>query len=254
MFRFAANLSFQFGDAAFMDRFERAAKAGFTGVEYLFPYEHDPKELAARLRDNGLEQVLFNMPPGDWRAGDRGLAAVQGREAEFRASVDDALRYAEALACPRIHVMAGVAGGPEAEAAYLANLEYAARRFEPYGVTPLIEPINRRDMPGYFLADFDDAVEVIAAVAGIRLQFDIYHRQIIHGDVTMGLRSMMPVVRHMQIAGVPDRHEPDIGELDVRHVLGTVRELGYDGWIGCEYRPKGVTEDGLSWMRSLGPG
>lgn len=254
MFRLAANLSFQFGEVGFLDRFERAAKAGFTGVEYLFPYEHDPKELAARLKDNGLEQVLFNMPPGDWKSGDRGLAAVPGREAEFRASVDDALRYAEALACLRIHVMAGVEGGPEAEAAYLANLEYAARRFEAYGVTPLIEPINRRDMPGYFLADFDDAMEVIAAVAGVRLQFDLYHRQIIHGDVTVGLREMMPVVRHMQIAGVPDRHEPDMGELDLAHVLGTIRELGYDGWIGCEYRPEGVTEDGLGWMRSLEAG
>jgi len=239
MFRLAANLSFQFGEAGFLDRFERAARAGFTGVEYLFPYEHDPKDLAARLKANGLEQVLFNMPPGDWKSGDRGLAAVPGREAEFRASVDDALRYAEALACPRVHIMSGVASGPEAEAAYLGNLEYTARRFEPHGLTPLIEPINRRDMPGYFMADFDDAMEVIAAVAGVRLQFDIYHRQIIHGDVTMGLRSMMPVVRHMQIAGVPDRHEPDTGELDVRHVLGTIRDLGYDGWIGCEYRPKG---------------
>lgn len=252
MFRLAANLSFQFGDAPFMDRFERAARAGFTGVEYLFPYEHDAKELAARLNDNGLEQVLFNMPPGDWMAGDRGLAAVPGRETEFRASIDDALRYAEALGCPRVHVMAGVASGPVAEAAYFANLEYAARRFEPHGVTPLIEPINRRDMPGYFLADFDDAMDVIAAVAGVRLQFDIYHRQIIHGDVTAGLRAMMPVIRHMQIAGVPERHEPDTGELDLAHVLGTIRDLGYDGWIGCEYRPKGLTERGLSWIRRAG--
>ena len=252
MFRLAANLSFQFGEVGFLDRFERAARMGFSGVEYLFPYEHDPKELAARLRDHGLEQVLFNMPPGDWAAGDRGLAAVPGRETEFRASVDDALRYAEALGCPRIHVMAGVASGPEAEAAYLANLEYAARRFEPHGVTPLIEPINRRDMPGYFLADFDDAVEVLTAVGGIRLQFDIYHRQIIHGDVTAGLRAMMPVIRHMQIAGVPDRHEPDTGELELTNVFGTIRELGYDGWIGCEYRPKGTTEEGLSWIRRAG--
>jgi hydroxypyruvate isomerase len=249
MFRLAANLSFQFGDAPFLDRFERGARAGFQGVEYLFPYEHDPAELALRLKANGLEQVLFNMPPGDWAAGDRGLAAVPGREAEFRASVDDAVRYAEALDCRRVHIMAGVAEGPEAQAAYLANLEHAARAFEPHGVTPLIEPINRRDMPGYFLASFHDAMEVIAAVGGIRLQFDLYHRQIIHGDVTIGLRDCLFVTGHMQIAGVPDRNEPDMGELNVARVLGTIRELGYDGWIGCEYRPKGITEDGLGWAK-----
>lgn len=253
MIRLAANLSFQFGEAAFLDRFERAARAGFTGVEYLFPYDHDPTELAARLRHNGLEQVLFNMSPGNWANGDRGLAAVPGREAEFRASVDDALRHADALGCRRIHVMAGVASGPDAKRAYLANLDYAARAFERHGVTPLIEPINRRDMPGYFLADFNDAREVVAAVDGIRLQFDIYHRQIIHGDVTVGLREAMPVIRHIQIAGVPDRHEPDSGELDAGRIFGVIRDLGYDGWIGCEYRPRGVTEEGLGWMALLEP-
>lgn len=252
MVRLAANLSFLFGDAPFLDRFARAAKAGFTGVEYLFPYGHDPAGLAARLRDNGLEQVLFNMPPGDWAAGDRGLAAVPGREAEFRASVGEALRHAEALGCRRVHVMAGVADGEEALGTYLRNLEFAAGRFAAAGVTALIEPINRRDMPGYFLSDFGVALAVAGAIEGVRLQFDLYHRQIIHGDVTVGLREAMPAIGHMQIAGVPDRHEPDTGELDVGHVLGTIRALGYDGWIGCEYRPKGVTEDGLGWIARNG--
>lgn len=252
MFRFAANLSFQFGDAPFLDRFERAAKAGFTGVEYLFPYEHDPAGLSARLRDNGLEQVLFNMPPGDWAAGDRGLAAVPGREAEFRASVDEALRHADALGCRRVHVMAGVADGEDALGTYLRNLEFAAGRFAAAGVTALIELINRRDMPGYFLSDFGVALAVTGAIEGVRLQFDVYHRQIVHGDVTVGLREAMPAIGHMQIAGVPDRHEPDTGELDVDHVFGAIRDLGYDGWIGCEYRPKGLTEDGLGWMRRAG--
>jgi hydroxypyruvate isomerase len=252
MFRLAANLSFQFGDAPFLDRFERAAKAGFEGVEYLFPYEHDPAELAARLRDNGLEQVLFNMPPGNWAAGDRGLAAVPGREAEFRASVDEALRHADALGCRRVHVMAGVADGEEALDAYLRNLEFAAARFSAAGVTTLVEPINRRDMPGYFLSDFGVALAIARAIEGVRLQFDIYHRQIIHGDVTVGLREAMPAIGHMQIAGVPDRHEPDTGELDAGHVLGAVRELGYEGWIGCEYRPRGATEDGLGWIARSG--
>ncbi|MEN3950811.1 2-oxo-tetronate isomerase [Iodidimonas sp. SYSU 1G8] len=246
MFRFAANLSFLFGDAAFLDRFERAARAGFTGVEYLFPYDHDPAELVARLRDNRLEQVLFNAPPGDWTAGERGLAALPGREAEFAASLDTALRYAEAMDTRRVHIMAGIGGAPQV---YRGNLEVAARRFEGSGVTALIEPINRRDMPGYFLADFAQAVAVIDAVASdsLRLQFDIYHRQILHGDVTTGLSQTMPIIGHVQIAGVPSRHEPDTGELALDQVLGTLRSLGYDGWIGCEYRPRGLTEDGLAW-------
>ncbi len=249
MFRFAANLSFQFGEAPFLDRFERAAKAGFAGVEYLFPYEHDPKDLRARLKDNGLEQVLFNLPPGDWQAGDRGLAAVPGREAEFRETVDLALRYAEALGVARVHVMSGIADGTEALETYLANLEYTAGRLSPAGITTLIEPINQRDMPGYFLSDFGVARAIVEAIDSVALQFDIYHRQIIHGDVTMGLREAMPVIGHMQIAGVPDRHEPDTGELDMGHVFATIRALGYEGWIGCEYRPKGLTEDGLGWMK-----
>jgi hydroxypyruvate isomerase len=248
MFRFAANLSFQFGEAPFLERFERAAKAGFSGVEYLFPYEHDPKDLRGLLTGNGLEQVLFNLPPGNWQAGDRGLAAVPGREAEFRASVDLALRYAEALGTTRVHVMSGIADGTEALETYLANLELAASRFGAAGITTLIEPINQRDMPGYFLSDFGVARAIVEAIDGVALQFDIYHRQIIHGDVTMGLREAMPVIGHMQIAGVPDRHEPDSGELDIGHVLATIRELGYEGWIGCEYRPKGLTENGLGWM------
>ncbi|MGE0666494.1 MAG: 2-oxo-tetronate isomerase [Sphingomonadales bacterium] len=251
MFKLAANLSFLFGDAAFLDRFERAAKAGFSGVEFLFPYEHDPAELKARLRSNGLEQALFNMPPGDWAAGDRGLAAVPGRESEFRASVDEALRHADALDCRRVHVMSGVADGEEALGAYLRNLEYVAARFAAAGVTVLIEPINRRDMPGYFLADFGVALAVCGAIENVALQFDLYHRQIIHGDVITGLNEAMPVIRHMQIAGVPGRNEPDTGELDLGRVLGAVRDLGYDGWIGCEYRPKGTTEDGLGWARDL---
>ncbi len=253
MARLAANLSFQFGDAPFLDRFDRAARAGFAGVEYLFPYDHDPRELAARLKDNGLEQVVFNMPAGNWAQGDRGLAAVPGRESEFRASVDEALRHADALECRQIHVMAGVASGPEAKQNYLENLEYVARTLGRHGVKPLIEPINRRDMPGYFLADFNEALDVIAAVDGVLLQFDIYHRQIIHGDVTVGLREAMPVIRHMQIAGVPDRHEPDSGELDAARIFRVIRDLGYDGWIGCEYRPRGMTEDGLGWMALLDP-
>jgi hydroxypyruvate isomerase len=249
--RLAANLSFLFGDASFLDRFERAADAGFDGVEYLFPYEHDPADLVGRLSDNGLEQVLFNMPPGDWATGDRGLAAVPGREAEFRASVDQALRYAEALGCRRVHVMAGLADGEAALNTYLHNLEFAAARFSAAGVMTLIEPINRRDMPGYFLADFGLALAVTRAIEGVRLQFDVYHRQILHGDVTAGLREAMPAIGHMQIAGVPDRHEPDTGELDAAWVFGSIRELGYGGWIGCEYRPRGRTEDGLAWMTLL---
>lgn len=248
MFRLAANLSFLFGDAPFLDRFERAAKAGFKGVEYFAPYDHDPAELLARLRGNGLEQVLFNTPIGNREAGDSGLAAVPGREAEFRASLDDVLRYADALECRRIHIMAGNATGPEARATFLANLEYAARAFESHGVTPLIEPLNRRDAPGYFLTDFVDALDVIAAVGGIRLQFDIYHRQIIHGDVTRGLQRLMPITGHIQISSAPERNEPTTGELDDVRILEIIDALNYPGFVGCEYRPRGGTLEGLGWL------
>lgn len=252
MIKLAANVSMLFGDVPFLDRYERAAQAGFKGVECLFPYGHAPEEIAARLRANALEQVLINAPAGDWNAGERGFAAVPGREAIFRASIEEALPYIDATGVCRIHVMAGIASREDlrARATYLANLEYAARRLADRGITVLIEPLNARDVPGYFLSDFADALTMIKVLDAhaIRLQFDIYHRQILHGDVTIGLKEAFPLIGHIQIAGIPARDEPNRGELSLLHVFRTIEELGYEGWIGCEYSPRARTEDGLAWI------
>ncbi len=252
--KFAANLSMMFTEAPFLDRFERAAAAGFRAVEYLFPYEHEPATLAGRLDGHGLQQVLFNLPPGDWAAGDRGLAALPGREAEFARSVERALGYAEALRCPQVHAMAGVppAGVTrgEGDAVYLANLRAAAERLARHGVRLLIEPINRRDMPGYFLATVEEARAVIERVGhpNLFLQMDLYHAQIMGGDLATRIAANLPLIRHFQIAGVPERHEPDGGEVNYAYLFDLIDRLGYDGWIGCEYRPKGNTLDGLGWF------
>jgi hydroxypyruvate isomerase len=255
MLRFAANLSFLFGDVPFLDRFERAAAAGFKGVEYLFPYDYRADEISARLSDNGLSQILFNAPPGDWAAGDRGLAALAGREAEFRKSIDEARHYADRTGVRQIHVMAGIAPHDDASAkkTYLTNLEYAANLLSEQGLTVLIEPLNRRDMPGYYLASFEDALQILRTVNAdnIRLQFDLYHRQILCGDVTVGLRDCFDRIGHIQIAGVPARNEPDTGELSLPYILRLLEDLGYDGWIGCEYRPLTRTHEGLAWFRRL---
>lgn len=252
MIRLAANISMLFGDVPFLDRYARAAQAGFKGIECLFPYGHPPGEIAARLQACALTQVLINAPAGDWEAGERGLAAVPGRQAEFRASIEEVIPYIDATGVRRIHVMAGIVPTRDSQgrATYLANLEYAACRLADRGVTVLIEPLNARDVPGYFLKDFDDALAIIKVldVHNVRLQFDIYHRQILHGDITEGLKEAFPQIGHIQIAGVPARNEPDVGELSLPHVLRTIEELGYDGWIGCEYRPRGMTEDGLAWI------
>jgi len=259
--RFAANLSLLYPDVPFLDRFEAAARDGFAAVEYLFPYAYPPAELAARLRDCQLQQVLFNAPPGDWDAGERGLACLPGREQAFRAGVTQALAYAQALSCPRVHMMAGRL--PEdgtlmdIYATYVNNLRWAARLAAQQGVQVLIEPINPHDMPGYYLQRQDVAHQVLEDVGepNLRVQMDLYHCQIVEGDLTRKLRQYLPTGRvgHIQIAGVPDRHEPDVGELNYPHLLALLDALGYDGWVGCEYRPRrteaGGTSAGLSWLK-----
>lgn len=253
---FTANLSFQFNEWDFLDRFAAAADAGFTTVEYLFPYDYAPEIIAERLKRNGLQQVLFNLSPGDWAAGDRGLAALPARRAEFLASIDKALLYAEALSVTRLHVMAGLASraDPTAIATYCDALRLLSSRTAPKGIAVLIEPINKRDMPGYFLDDFDLAAGIIAdlMLPNLKLQFDIYHRQIIHGDVMTGLTKLMPLIDHVQIASVPARNEPGTGELDDFKVLHALDELGYAGHVGCEYRPANGTLAGLGWLRAFG--
>ncbi|HEX3139860.1 MAG TPA: 2-oxo-tetronate isomerase [Rhizobacter sp.] len=255
--RFAANLSLMYGEHAFLDRFAAAQRDGFAAVEFLFPYEHPPERLAGLLQAHGLQQVLLNASPGDWAAGDRGLACLPGREAEFRASIAQALEYAQALACPRIHVMAGLAAvGTDRTAlqdTYLRNLAWAAQ--QAAGIDLLIEPINRRDMPGYFLNRQDHAHDVVLEVGApnLKVQMDLYHCQIVEGDVATKLREYLPTGRvgHIQIAGVPERHEPDLGELNYPYLFELIDTLGYKGHVGCEYRPRGETSAGLAWLRSF---
>ncbi|MFC9500777.1 2-oxo-tetronate isomerase [Streptomyces sp. NPDC056982] len=257
--RFAANLSTLYPEHDFPDRFAAAAADGFEAVEYLFPYAYEATELRRRLDAHGLQQVLFNAPPGDWDAGERGIAALPGREAEVREGVDRALEYAAALDCPRVHMMAGLvpqnADPAPYRATYLSNLAYAAERAATVGVDILIEPINGRDMPGYFLSRQADAHAVVKEVGApnLKVQLDLYHCQIVEGDLTATLRRDLPTgrVAHLQIAGVPDRHEPDAGELNLRHLMSVVDELGFDGWIGCEYFPKAGTSEGLGWRHKF---
>ncbi|MCE9657751.1 MAG: hydroxypyruvate isomerase family protein [Burkholderiales bacterium] len=255
--RFAANLSMMYVEHPFLERFAAAAADGFEAVEYLFPYEWPAESLAAALKQNGLRQVLFNAPPGDFAQGERGIGCLPGREAEFRAGFDRALEYAAALACPRVHLMAGlVPAGTGREAlrpTYLKNLAWAASKAEGAGIDVLIEPINTRDIPGYFLNRQDEAHAVLAEIGSPRLkvQMDLYHLQIVEGDVAAKLRAYLPTGRvgHMQIAGVPARHEPDEGEVNYPYLFDVIDELGWDGWIGCEYRPAAATSAGLGWLR-----
>jgi hydroxypyruvate isomerase len=256
--RLAANLSMMFNEVPFLDRFAAARQAGFEAVEFLFPYEFPAKELRQRLDDNGLTQALFNMPPGDWAKGERGLASLPGRVEEFRASVQKALDYAGALDCKLVHCMAGLV--PEgvapvtAASLYAANLAWAGEQAKAAGVKLAIEPINHRDMPGYFLHTEAQGAAVVEAIGRDRigLQFDVYHCQITEGDVTKRMEALMPVIAHMQIADVPARNEPGTGEIGWEFVFRRMDELGYQGWVGCEYRPAGDTVQGLAWRKRFG--
>src|ERR1700760_2227156 len=256
MLRFAANLSFLYGENTFPDRFAAAARDGFTAVEYLFPYEHPARQVSSWLQSHGLSQVLFNAPPGNWSAGDRGIASLPGREAEFRAAIQTALEYAQKLSCPRVHVMAGLQPNGTERAAmrstFVNNLTWAVQQAAPLGIELLIEPINTRDMPGYFLNRQDEAHAIVDEIGSpvLKVQMDLYHCQIVEGDVSTKLRKYLgEKVGHLQVASVPDRNEPDHGELDYDHLFGLIEELGYDGWIGCEYRPKAGTSEGLGWLK-----
>ncbi len=253
--RFAANLSMMFNEVPFLDRFAAARQAGFEGVEFLFPYEYPAAELRARLAGEGLSQALFNMPPGDWTNGERGLASLPGRQSEFREAVNRALDYASALDCQHVHCMAGIVPAEvspvTAAAIYAANLAWATEQAKPAGVKLVIEPINHRDMPGYFLNTQAQGAAVIDAIGRDRLglQFDVYHVQITEGDITKRMEKFMPVIAHIQIADVPARNEPGTGEIGWSYVFRRMDELGYQGWVGCEYRPAGDTVAGLGWRQ-----
>ena len=262
--QFAANLSLMYTELPFLDRFAAAARDRFTAVEFLFPYAFEPVEVAARLADNGLQLVLFNAPPGGtdrsrmaaaWDQNARGTAALPGHEAEFRAGVQEALRYAEVLGCPRIHVLSGIVPpGVERESLKdlcVGNLRWAAAEAARAGCDILIEPINLRDMPRYFLNRQDHAHELLdaAQAPNLKVLMDLYHCQIVEGDVATKLQRYLPTgrVAHIQIAGVPARHEPDRGELNYPFLFDTIDALGYAGWAGCDYTPAAGTLEGLGW-------
>ena len=256
--RLCANLSMMFNEVPFLERFEAAAKAGFGGVEFLFPYDHPAAEIRARLDGAGLTQVLFNAPPGDWAGGERGTASLPGRQAEFREGILQALDYAGALGNTMVHVMAGIppAGlrAGVAAALYVSNLAWAAEQAVRRGIVLVIEPINHRDMPGFHLNTMAQGAAVVEALGRDRvgLQFDVYHCQVTEGDITKRMAALMPVIAHMQIADVPLRNEPGTGEIGWAFVFSEMDRLGYDGWVGCEYRPAGDTVEGLSWRKRFG--
>ncbi|HZX31219.1 MAG TPA: hydroxypyruvate isomerase [Rhodocyclaceae bacterium] len=253
--KFCANLSFLFADVSFPERFARAAAAGFKGVEYLFPYDHPPEAIAGWLRDAGLEQVLFNLPAGDWAGGDRGLACRPGREEEFDAGVELALEYAQVLGCRRLHCLAGLrpAGVDEAEVrrTYVANLRRCVDRMAGAGIQVLIEPINSRvDMPGYWLDTPAMAFDLLEEIGrpNVAVQYDIYHAQVMAGDLARTIEANLGRIGHFQVADNPGRNEPGTGEINYPYLFALLDRLGYAGWVGCEYKPKAGTEEGLGWM------
>ena len=254
--RFAANLSMMFTEVPFPRRFEAAARAGFTAVEFLFPYDFPADDIARWLTDNGLQNVLFNLPPGDWAAGERGCASLPGREQEFLSGVERALEYAERLGTPSLHAMAGIlpAGADRGRHrdVYIANLRAAAQLVGRQGRTLLIEPINPRDIPGFFLNTQAEAHAIREEVGetSLRVQMDFYHTQIVEGDLATTFTKYLGHIGHVQIAGVPARNEPDRGEVNYEYLFNLMDELNYAGWVGCEYRPAGRTEDGLGWFNT----
>ncbi|WP_298676967.1 TIM barrel protein [uncultured Lentibacter sp.] len=244
--RFSANISMMFTELPFEERFKAARRAGFDAVEFLFPYAFAAESLADVVRDTGLGLSVFNLPPGDWASGARGLAALSGREDEFAEGLERAARYAKGMGAQQLHCMAGIAQGKAAEACYIANLRRAADRLARQGCKVLIEPINRHDMPGYFLHRTDQALELLQRIdhENVALQWDIYHHERTHGDALTALAEVVPAAAHIQIAGVPERHEP----LGFGALFEALDVAGYAGWVGCEYHPVGTTKEGLGWL------
>lgn len=254
--KFAANLTMMFNEVPFPERFSAAAKAGFTAVEFLFPYDYPVADVTRWLKENNLASALFNMPPGDWAAGERGIASLPGREEEFLAGVHKAIEYALSMGTPTIHAMAGLfPEGADREwhrSVFVDNIGLAAKELAKHGLTLVIEPINTRDMPGYFLSTQAEGHAIRKEVdePNLKVQMDFYHAQIMEGDLSMTFKNNFEGIGHIQIASVPARHEPDEGEINYPHLFALLDELGYSGYVGCEYRPRGKTEDGLGWFRA----
>jgi len=255
MLKFSANLTMMFNEIDFLSRFARASKAGFKGVEYLFPYEWEREELAERLDKHGLEQVLHNLPAGNWLAGERGIACSPQRVEEFQEGVGLAIEYARALRCSRLNCLVGLTPeevpAEKARQTLVDNLRFAATALEKEGIRLLVEPLNDQDIPGFYLVHTRDALQLFEEVnhANLWLQYDIYHMQIMEGNLTRTILDNLARIAHFQLADNPGRHEPGTGEINYPNLLRFIAEAGYDGWIGCEYSPAGVTEDGLEWVK-----
>ena len=253
--KFAANLSMMYGEHDFLDRFGAAAKDDFQGVEYLFPYAFEQEALVEALQSNGLTQVLHNMPAGDWDAGERGMACLPDRVGEFQDGVGTAIDYAQALGCGQLHAMAGLrpegADPGKLAETYIANLRFAAEKTKEAGIKLLIEAINTIDIPGFYLSTSAQALDVIEKVGSDNLyfQYDIYHMQIMEGDLARTIEANLAKIPHMQLADNPGRHEPGTGEINYPFLFDAIDKMGYDGWIGCEYKPKAGTSEGLGWLR-----
>lgn len=253
--KFAANLTLMFTEVDFLDRFEAAAKAGFKAVEFHFPYAYGKEQIAERVAAHRLRQVLFNLPAGDWQAGDRGIACRPDRAQEFQDGVETAIDYATALGCKQVNCLAGIRPEGVAEESVretlVANLNFAAAKLGEGGIRLLVEPINTRDIPGFYLCHTDQALAVIDEVgsANLALQYDVYHMQVMEGDLATTLGRNLDRIKHIQIADNPGRHEPGTGEIDYRFLLAFLDRLGYGGWVGCEYLPMTTTEEGLGWIK-----
>lgn len=253
--KFNANLTMLFNEVDFLDRFEAAASAGFEGVEYLFPYAYSKEELVERLQKHDLTQVLHNLPAGDWAAGERGIATLPGREGEFQESVGKAIEYANALGCKQVNCLAGIppkgAAADKVRETFVTNLKFAADKLAGAGIRLLIEPCNTRDIPGFYLNRSEQALDLIREVGSpnLFLQYDIYHMQIMEGDLAPTIERHLASIGHMQLADTPGRHEPGTGEINYPFLFGFIDHLGYEGWIGCEYKPKGKTVEGLDWVK-----
>ncbi|WP_020680425.1 hydroxypyruvate isomerase [Marinobacterium rhizophilum] len=255
MTRLCANLSMLFTEYDFLDRFEAAAKAGFSGVEYLFPYDYEAADIKAKLDANGLTQVLFNLPAGDWNAGERGIACHPERTEEFRAGVQRAIDYAQVLGNRQVNCLAGIqpqgVSNEQARSTFIANLKYAADQLKQAGIRLVMEAINTRDIPGFFLNTTAQALAIRDAVGSdnLSLQYDIYHMQIMEGDLARTIEANLGAINHIQLADNPGRHEPGTGEINYHFLFNFIDTLGYDGWIGCEYKPATSTEAGLGWLK-----
>ena len=256
--KLAANLTMLWNELDFLDRFDAAAKAGFTGVEYLFPYPYPKEQLVERLQRNGLAQVLHNLPAGDWAKGDRGVACDPGRVGEFQDGVGKAIEYARTLRCTQVNCLAGIPPAgidpQKAHATFVSNLRFAAERLGGEGIRLLIEPINTYDIPGFFLSHTQQALDVIRDVGSKNLyvQYDIYHMQRMEGELANTIKAHLSQIAHLQLADNPGRNEPGTGEINYRFLFGFIDSIGYDGWIGCEYKPKAATGDGLGWRAAHG--